>query len=110
MIDNDQITALAREYAEEYAKGFAPADMPYCLKNEATGILACNAEDMLKWLTRRFCLVEKARVEEKLQAVNNQIKSGEELGLNRLTAVGHTNKALLSVLFPEIAKEVEDAR
>lgn len=67
MINEDQITALAHEYAEECAKGFAPADMPNCLKNEATDILVCNAEDMLKWLSRRFCLVEKKDVEAKCQ-------------------------------------------
>ena len=108
MIDNDQITALAREYAEEATK--ADASDPNLSATDLNGIkhdVAEYAEEVISFLLRRFCLVEKARVEEKLKAVNNQIKSGEELGLNRLTAVGHTNKALLSVLFPEIAKEVE---
>lgn len=38
-MNDDQITAISREYAEECAKGFAPADMPNYLRNEATDIV-----------------------------------------------------------------------
>lgn len=97
-MNDDQITAIIREYAEECAKGFAPADMPNCLKNEATGILVCNAEDMLKWLLRRFCLVEK----EKLKAIRfRKVYSAEDVRSK------FTEECLIDALFPEIAKEVE---
>lgn len=102
-MDTDQITALAREYAEECAKGFAPADMPNCLKNEATGILVCNAEDMLKWLLHRYCLVEKERVKEIIKSADNLILARDTTKQN----IGIGMKGAIRNIFPEIAREVE---
>ena len=104
MINEDQITALAREYAEECAKGFAPIDMPNCLKNEATGILVCNAEDMLKWLLRRYCLVEKKDVEAKYQEAKERYFNPDD-EIEKTMYGGRMS--MLEYLFPEIAKEVE---
>lgn len=101
---NIQITALAREYAEEYAKGFAPADMPCCLKNEATGILVCNAEDMLKWLLRRFCLVEKEAVRREYSIVKSAYDNPED---ETQRSLAESLLGLIYCIFPDIAKEVE---
>lgn len=108
MIDNDQITTLAREYAEECSKGFAPADMPNCLKNEATDLLVCNAEDMLNWLLRRFCIVEKKQLIEEYKSAKHDSKMAHRERLYTVLSVASARKALLESLFPEIAKEVED--
>lgn len=100
-MNEKEITTLAREYAEECSKGFAPADMPNCLKNEATDILVCNTEDMLKWLSQRYCLVEKETVRKAFwQLTDKLLSDGDNKSFGAASVV-------LQFLFPEIAKEVE---
>lgn len=99
-----EITALARECAEEMIKGKPSEELPNCLKNS---MLAMNTEyvaEIFQWLTRRFCLVEKSKVSEMYDTameVSRLPKSVEARGyaISRLQA--------LESLFSEIAKEVE---
>lgn len=107
-MNNDQITAIAREYAEECSKGFAPADMPNCLKNEATDILVCNTEDMLKWLSHRYCLVEKEAVRKEYQDATTHVKEAIKSKNPFLESCGKGKRIAIQSIFPEIAKEVED--
>lgn len=79
---NDQITALAREYAESDGYGLQ--------------IIQDDAEMFLRWLSRRFCLVEKSKLDE--LEISRRAK---ENGAVCLTPAEVRN------LFPEIAKEVE---
>lgn len=98
-MNDDQLTALAREYAEEMIKGKPSEELPNCLKNS---MLAMNTEyvtEIFQWLTRRFCLVEK----EKLKAIRfRKVYSAEDVRSK------FTEECLIDALFPEIGKEVED--
>lgn len=103
----NQITALAREYAEEMIKGKPSEELPNCLKNS---MLAMNTEyiaEIFQWLTRRFCLVEKNKVEEMYLNAKIAIEKGYDENLGGMMAVGSASKSILESLFPEIAKEVE---
>lgn len=88
-MNDDQITALSREYAEwvtqqEGDKAYIPAEQAI-------------ASAFLHWLTHRFCLVEK----EKLRAIRfRKVYSAEDMR-NKFT-----EECLIDALFPEIAKEV----
>lgn len=99
-----EITALAREYAEEMIKGRPSEELPNCLKNS---MLTMNTEyiaEIFQWLLRRFALVEKSRVEETYNRIWNEWNF-------TLDAENKANcKFILSAiasLFPEIGKEVE---
>lgn len=93
-----EITALAREYAEEMIKGKPSEELPNCLKNS---MLAMNTEyiaEIFQWLTRRYCIVEKSKL-------------GKD-GLDIAWRAKEYGTVILSsdnvyYLFPEIAKEVE---
>lgn len=95
---SEEITTLAREYAEEMIKGKPSEELPNCLKNS---MLTMNTEyiaEVFQWLTRRFCLVEK----EKLKAIRfRKVYSAEDVRSK------FTEECLIDALFPEIAKEVE---
>lgn len=79
MTDTDEITSLAREYAE--FTDMSPAD-----KRNISAI----CENFLKYTLRRYCLVEK----EKAQQVKNCINT---------KAVD----VVMNLLFPDLRKEVE---
>ena len=104
-MDNDQITALAREYAEEMIKGKPSEELPNCLKNS---MLAMNTEyiaEIFQWLTRRFYIVEKSKVEEEYQEA--KFTCGNVDPCSDTFAASLAQKSVLERLFPEIAKEVE---
>lgn len=92
-MDNDQITALAREYAEESL--ILSEDMPNCLRNEYLKLFADEVERLIRFLLRRYCLVEKSRL-KKLDIAYRAKHYG--------TVV--LNQGDIESLFPEIAKEV----
>ena len=87
-----EITALAREYAEERAS----------IMQGSLGT-KIQAELVIRFLLRRFCLVEKNKVEtkykESLAALESNDNEDVKWGTYRLSLLDH--------LFPEIAKEVE---
>lgn len=96
MIESE-ITALAREFAEEMIKGKPSEELPNCLKNS---MLAMNTEyiaEIFQLLTRRYCLVER----EKLKAIRfRKVYSADDVRSK------FTEECLIDALFPEIAKEV----
>lgn len=101
MIDDDQLTALAREFAEEMIKGKPSEELPNCLKNS---MLAMNTEyiaEIFQWLTRRFYIVEKSKVKETWKEITDVY-----LAHRHITYDG-ARYLFNEVLFPEIAKEVE---
>ena len=81
-MNDNQITALAREYAEADGYGLQ--------------IIQDDTEMFLRWLSRRFCLVEKSKLDELEIA-----RRAKENGAVWLTPAEVRN------LFPEIGKEVE---
>lgn len=104
-MNDDQITALAREYAEEATKTMTSD--PNLSATDLNGIkhdVAEYAEEVIRFLLRRFALVEKGKVNEMYKTameVSRLPKSVEARGyaISRLQT--------LESLFPEIAKEVE---
>lgn len=97
-MNNDQITALAREYAEEIR--------PYKDKTAPLSILDIReAERLIRFLLRRYYLVEKSKAREAYKdAQKDQHNSERDFAL---TLAGRNRSAVLIDLFPEIAKEVE---
>lgn len=104
MENNDQITALAREYAEEMIKGKPAEELPNCLKNS---MLTMNTEyvaEIFQWLTRRFYIVEKEAVRKQFESAKRLI---DDRDYNK-QCIGVGSRGVLERLFPEIAKEVEE--
>lgn len=97
MENKDQITALAREYAEETGET-SPTTLD---------IKQRNMERHLEWLSQRYCLVEKSKVEEEYKRAIETNQRGEETGAHNLCTFGSSRRVLLESLFPEIAKVVE---
>ena len=92
-MDDDLITALAREYAEERASIM-----------QASLTTKIRAELVIRFLLRRFCLVEKSKVEEEYKKACESVnKHSATTGC--LFFVGQ--KQTIESLFPEIAKEVK---
>lgn len=103
-----EITSLAREYAEEITK--ADAGDPNLSASDLNGIkhdVAEYAEQLIRGLLRRFCLVEKSKVKDAYMSARKDIKDGYKSKIGGMIAMGEVKGALLESLFPEIAKEVE---
>lgn len=92
----EQITAIAREYAEGCIdpQGFSKDTYEEMVEEKAE-----NTAYVLRWLSQRYCLMEKIKLEE--LDIPRRVKEHRALILD---------KRELDALFPEIAKEVEDAR
>lgn len=117
-MDDKEITALAREFAEETRNGVLglfPQPLP-----DSMEVLIKNDQEyygrFLRWITNRYCLVEKERVKqmykeaiegkcelEKMQPQNTYAKNSIAMRIGVNMGCIHTLKSL----FPEIAKEVE---
>lgn len=105
---DDQITALARVYAEEATK--ADASDPNLSATDLNGIkhdVAEYAEEVIRFLLRRYCLVEKSKVEEEYYEAKFACGNVDPCSDTDTWIMYHTEKSLLERLFPEIAKEVE---
>lgn len=108
-----EITAVAREYAEECCpiEAYEKAELINPDKEEIferkADLLATQIEfeQFLEWLTRRYCLVEKSKVEEEYHEAT--MDCGNIDPCSDLWEVRHTEKCLLESLFPGIGKEVE---
>lgn len=104
-----EITALAREYAEEIRKDTFPF-FPRPLPNSMEVLVQKDqkeAEKLIRFLLRRYCLVEKSKLREAYKdAQKDQYNTERDFAL---TLAGRNRSAVLVELFPEIAEEVEDA-
>lgn len=87
---DQQITDLAREYAEK--------DEPF------VQIIQDDAEDFLRWLSRRYCLVEKQLVRKQFDYAQKLIEDRNYLKQH----IGVGSYCILERIFPEIEKEVEE--
>lgn len=101
---DDQITSLAREYAEEiypHEEGEDLGQMSF-LRNNAIKHIGST----LKMLLRRFCLVEKSKIRQIYQAKQHILANQDVFGMTGATEAA-AQKRLILCLFPEIGKEVE---
>lgn len=108
-MDNDQITVLAREYAEETRNGILglfPQPLP-----DSMEVLIKNDQEyygrFLRWITNRYCLVEKSKVEEEYYEAKFACGNVDQCSDTDTWIMYHTEKSLLERLFPELGKEVE---
>lgn len=89
----EQITAIAREYAE-----WTGETSPIALDLKQR-----NMERHLEWLSTRCCLVEKEGLKKKYAELKSEWRMAK--GTDVYTAL--PKMELIESLFPEIAKEVE---
>lgn len=104
MENNDQITALAREYAEEITK--ADAGDPSLSASDLNGIkhdVAEYAEQLIRWLLRRYCLAEKEKLDNIYQGILVQLDP-KNFGCS---PYNQGRMDVIKSLFPDLGKEVE---
>ena len=104
-----EITALAREYAEEEAKGTAVDTLPNGLKENVIQLNADHFEKHLRFLLSRYCLVEKSEVEVHLRSARQLEKDAAALKIKQLGHVGRTRCELIKALFPDMVLKDEAA-
>lgn len=102
----EEITTIAREYAEEMCGKEEQSPMYF-------DIARMEMEEKLRFLLRRYCLVEKSKVSEAYREANDTIQNHRQLygdkppiGDEVIPRVKERIR-MLSYLFPEIGKEVE---
>lgn len=100
MLTEDQITVIAREYGVDSVDPYGFSKNTY---EDFVGEYADAAADVLRWLSKRFCLVEKGKLEEEY---NKTVEEGKHCHPKHQIQ-SRTRMRLLAALFPEIAKEVE---
>lgn len=88
----NQLTALAREYAEQ--TDGSPADMAY---------RKAIAENAFRFLLRRYCLAEKEKLDNIYQGILVQLDP-KNFGYS---PYNQGRMDVIKSLFPEIGKEVE---
>lgn len=108
-MDDKEITALAREYAEEvYRNAHKETEvLPNCLSNEAINMFAEDMEHKLQWLLRRYALVGKNHVEEEYKSSKHYFENTDSSNPTQKQYFWGRMCALES-LFPEIGKEAEE--
>ena len=70
---DEEITALAREYAEDMTKGPDFEKLSDSMKENVLDLNTVYVAEIFRWLCERFCLVEK-------DAVNNTYQKTLEQG------------------------------
>lgn len=98
---DQEITALAREYAEWRYPNLSEKIISLRTQEIA------EVERVIRFLLRRFCLVEKERVKDEYHEAKFACGNVDPCSETWATYLAH--KSLMERLFPEIAKEVEDA-
>lgn len=107
-MSEEEITALAREYAEEATK--ADAGDPNLSATDLNGIkhdVAEYAEEVIRFLLRRYCLAAKDVVKNFYQSRKDFLAHQNEYDRDIVNDIW-IEVRLLSCMFPEIAKEVEE--
>lgn len=94
-MDENTITALAREYAEEIYPNLS--DKIISLRTQEIK----NAERLIRFLLRRYALVEKSTIKEAWSMI-----TGVYLDHDHITYDG-ARYLFNEVLFPDLGKEVE---
>lgn len=107
-MNDDQITALAREFAEETRNGILglfPQPLP-----DSMEVLIKNDQEyygrFLRWITNRYCLVEKENIKKYFQS-RNYILTHQDKYEVYIVRESEVEMELLRCLFPAIGKEVE---
>lgn len=99
-MDENTITALAREYAN----GFIRQNRSI-VNNDAPIIHECS-EYIIAQILRRYALVEKSEVKQFFQSRQNILVNQDKYD-RYIVDEASVEKRLMLYLFPEIAKEVK---
>lgn len=101
-MDEDMINALARKYAEDHVEptGFSKSTYEELLDEQSK-----RAANVIRWLSSRFCVVEKSKVIVEYKSAKHDSKMAHRERLYAILAVASARNALLESLFPDIAKE-----
>lgn len=106
-MNEDLITAISREYAEDvYKNSHKETEVLPNAYRTAINLFAEDMENKLKWLSRRFCLVEKNIVIDAYKQALETNEQGHKTGAYVLCTIGSAQKVLLESLYPEIRKEL----
>lgn len=103
-MDSETITALAREYAEDIRKDILPF-FPRPLPDSMEGLIKADqekAERVIRFLLRRYCLVDKSVIKETWKEIINVYLAHQHITYDGARYLFN------EVLFPKIAKEVEE--
>lgn len=100
MTQEEEITILAREYAEEVHEATSEPFKDDVICEEVE-----NAEDVIRFLLSRYCLIEKGKVEKEYHAAKELLNKIPVLSSVWSAIIGQIN--ILESLFPEIVKEME---
>ena len=101
MIESE-ITALAREYAEEKGRVMEQKQsLPNCLIKEVMEMDATELTRFLQWLSRRYCLVEKSVIKKTWSEIANVYLAHQHITYDGARYLFN------EVLFPDLGKEVE---
>lgn len=95
-MNDTEITALAREYAE--FTDTSDVEKKY---------ISAICENFLRYTLRRYRLVEKECVNEAYKGAIETIQLGEETGAYSLCTFGSARRILLESFFPDLGKEAE---
>lgn len=94
----EEITSLAREYAEEEGKHDIQQGFGEAFAKDMLEFNEKEFKSVLEFLLRRYFLVEKERVKDEYEKAKMDMVSKYHQG----------SMVVLQVLFPEIGKEVEE--
>lgn len=107
-MNKEQITAIAREYAEKIRKDTLQS-FPRPLPESMELLIIKNDQEyygqFLRWLSQRYCLVEKAKAKQFFQARQNILKHQNKYD-RYIVDEASAEKRLMLCLFSDIAKEV----
>lgn len=103
-ITDEEITRLAREYAEEYVNSDKFLGMWPDIKPTMITMTMGGAMDFMRFLLRSHCLVEKSRVKEEYKSAKSDCKMVYREKLYSMLAVAEMRKALLETLFGDTLK------
>lgn len=102
----EEITTLAREYAEEMAKGPEFEELSDGMKENVLALNTVYVAEVIHWLCERFCLVEKYRVQRVAKVLTEQCKYANDTGFYKFDLSCCT--FIIRQFFPEIAKVNEE--
>lgn len=103
---SEEITTLAREYAEEEGKHDIQQGFGEAFAKDMLEFNEKEFKSVLEFLLRRYFLVEKSKVEQFFQSRQNILVNQDKYD-RYIVDEASAEKRLMLCLFPEIAKEVE---
>lgn len=105
---NEEIAALARELAEELYNDDRAYNSILWWGEEPKERKAEELEHTLRFLLRRYCLVEKEAVRKEYRKATAHVAEAIKSKNSLSESCGKGRRFAIHFLFPEIAKEVEE--